>query len=124
MPNATPEERSLAYKIINSDLEKAAGDVVDKATLDEFNRIASIGLQKAEEIGLKSDAMEPYKFSIERMKQVKPEVLERFLNDYKNEAWMKRTIDETIKNAIDDGAETIKIPYGSTIAQIEGHTIA
>jgi len=38
---------------------------------------------------------------------------------YKNDAWMRRTIDETVKNLAENGVETLKIPYGPTIAKIE-----
>lgn len=45
------------------------------------------------------------------------------INSYKNEARMRRTFDETVKNLSKDWAETIKVPYWPTIAQIEWHSI-
>lgn len=43
------------------------------------------------------------------------------LQNYKNEARMRRTLDETVKTLADDWTETLKIPYWITIAMIEWH---
>ena len=41
--------------------------------------------------------------------------------NYRNEAWMRRTIDETIKHLSDEWTKTLKVPYGITVAMIEWH---